>query len=756
LPVVHSAVHAVRSSASRLLAALVLCAAVLVVAPSPRADAWSRFPLRVSGADRYTTAVEVSRAVFASGAQRVVIATGESFPDALTGAAVAGANHGPLLLTPSASLPDDVAAELHRLAPSAVVVMGGPSAVSSAVVDQIRATTGVAPVRVSGATRYETAATAAAFYGTGGGVFVATGTTFADALGAGAAGGLTGRPLLLVQHDTIPAATADALRRLAPADITVVGGPSAVSDAVLGQLGSFASSVHRVAGPDRFWTAAAMASTYFPQPSEALVASGFGFADALAAGAASAYLGSPVLLTATSCAPSATVAYLQDKGWPNVTLVGGRAAIDDAAGDSIPCSPVADGVLAPGVQLTTYVLDGPNVVHVVTIDRTQGFDIRSSLATGRIGGGRVPTSQIGRRWNAVVAVNGDFFLSNGQPAHGFATGGRMLRAPGFVEDQTGFSVPDRSSGYFGTPSFQMAASVVETDETTSIDHINDADPSAGEITLYTPEGADVFRPPVGSCAARLTPVAPPTLTADGAASQSHVVAAQTCGGDPGVAGTDDMLVAPAGGSRAAFIQALEVGQHVDIEWMVNPSWSGLMDSMGSNTTLVHNGAPSDDVVLAGDSTFYTQRAPRTAAGQMADGRAVLVTVDGRRAGYSVGMTPMELAQFLVSIGVKEAANLDGGGSTTMSVNGLLVNWPSDAAGERPVGAAFVVVPVGTPDPPRFGPAVNGPVESDAATFDPASMGGYASAQRARGVPLPDEMAVTAARFDASRAAGQGR
>jgi exopolysaccharide biosynthesis protein len=67
-------------------------------------------------------------------------------------------------------------------------------------------------------------------------------------------------------------------------------------------------------------------------------------------------------------------------------------------------------------------------------------------------------------------------------------------------------------------------------------------------------------------------------------------------------------------------------------------------------------------------------------------------VDGRRPGWSAGMTLTEAARLMRSLGARDAVNLDGGGSTTMSVLGEVVSRPSDRSGERPVSDALSVIP----------------------------------------------------------------
>jgi hypothetical protein len=97
----------------------------------------------------------------------------------------------------------------------------------------------------------------------------------------------------------------------------------------------------------------------------------------------------------------------------------------------------------------------------------------------------------------------------------------------------------------------------------------------------------------------------------------------------------------------------------------------------------------------GDPSFYyafaLRRNPRTMAGVTRRGRLLLVAVDGHAPGYSVGLSFTEEARLMRALGARDAVNLDGGGSTTMTVRGRLVNRPSDATGERPVGDAVLLL-----------------------------------------------------------------
>jgi hypothetical protein len=90
------------------------------------------------------------------------------------------------------------------------------------------------------------------------------------------------------------------------------------------------------------------------------------------------------------------------------------------------------------------------------------------------------------------------------------------------------------------------------------------------------------------------------------------------------------------------------------------------------------------------ATFIDVRHPRTLLGVDGRGAVWLVAVDGRQADHSVGMTFTELLGLCSRLDLRDAINLDGGGSTTMVVKGAIVNKPSDAAGPRPVSDAILV------------------------------------------------------------------
>jgi putative cell wall-binding protein len=161
--------------------------------------------VRWSGSTRIATSVAVSQNGFPAGADTVLLATGAGFPDALAAGPLAGRIGAPVLLTDPGALPELVRGELVRLAPSTVILLGGPGAISSNVQAQANAATGVTSIRIAGADRYETAALLAAFgFAAADTVYLATGVDYPDALSAGPAGGVGGGPVLLTRPTSLP------------------------------------------------------------------------------------------------------------------------------------------------------------------------------------------------------------------------------------------------------------------------------------------------------------------------------------------------------------------------------------------------------------------------------------------------------------------------------------------------------------------------------------------------------------------------
>ncbi len=231
--------------------------------------------------------------------------------------------------------PGDLTVPVSRLRGGDVIVLGGPAAVSDDALYDVSGALGGMPRRIAGPNRYSTAARVSrAFFEPGvAAVHIVTGEDFADALSAGAAAASAGGPLLLVRKDSIPAETLAELTRLRPERIFVAGGPVVISQTVVDDLRVYATSgsVSRLAGADRYGTAAAVAAAAFPGGvGTVYLASGNGFADALSAGAGAVTVEGAVLLSTPDQLPAETAASIRNLDPSEVVLVGGTAALAPA------------------------------------------------------------------------------------------------------------------------------------------------------------------------------------------------------------------------------------------------------------------------------------------------------------------------------------------------------------------------------------------------------------------------------------------
>lgn len=298
---------------------------------------------RLAGAERAETAARISAATFAPGVDVAYVATMADFPDALTGAPLAGLQGAPVLLV-GEDVPRPTRTELERLRPGRIAVLGGPHVVPASVEQALAALTGGPVDRVAGDTRFGTAAAVAAAYEPGVEVvFIASGAGFPDALTGGAAAAAARAPLLLVADDEagggaggVPIETRDALERLRPGRIVVLGGqlvvPGPVVDAVGGITGA---PVERLAGADRYATAAAVSSSFAVPGAAAFVASGADFPDALTAVPAAAAAGTSVILTPPVDVPASVTEELERLGPSQMTVVGGETAVPIAVVDRL-------------------------------------------------------------------------------------------------------------------------------------------------------------------------------------------------------------------------------------------------------------------------------------------------------------------------------------------------------------------------------------------------------------------------------------
>ncbi len=308
-------------------------AAGSIVAPT-----WNPQVDRLSGANRYETSVRTSQRLNPEGGVfQVFIASGESFADALSAAPVAASQGASLLLTPPSSLPAATVAELRRLEPQFVTIVGGTAVVSRAVerrLEDLLSGWGGEVGRIAGDNRYETSARlvqSGNWSSPRHRMFIATGANFADALAAAAAAGSERFPVLLVNGDLdrFSATTIDVLNDYEPSMIYVAGGHSAVSALAVNrwQNDYGLGDVYRFAGSDRFATGELINDFFFDSAEGAVIANGLQFPDALGAAPLAVELGGPLHLSTPDCVRPQLRNLLLTQGTDDVVLVGGTSAL---------------------------------------------------------------------------------------------------------------------------------------------------------------------------------------------------------------------------------------------------------------------------------------------------------------------------------------------------------------------------------------------------------------------------------------------
>lgn len=306
---------------------------------------------RLAGPNRYATAVAVSQRAFPTGQHPSVVflASGVNYPDALSAAPAAAVLGGVSLITTPTALPSNIEAELRRLAPEKVVILGQVDAVSAAVEDRVR-TIVPSVERLAGANRFHTSRLIAqyAFGETGAGkVWLATGRDYPDALGAGAAAGANGSPLVLVPGTDpgIDEATAELLTELGATSFVIAGSAAAVSAGIEQSLSSLAPGVEifRASGANRYETTRLLMEHAFPgiAPGRAFLATGSNFPDALVGAALAARQGRPLFLTSDLCVHPSIRPVLLGPAYTSLTLLGSPGTLRGLVGTLEPCQSIS-------------------------------------------------------------------------------------------------------------------------------------------------------------------------------------------------------------------------------------------------------------------------------------------------------------------------------------------------------------------------------------------------------------------------------
>lgn len=358
--------------------------------------------------------------------------------------------------------------------------------------------------------------------------------------------------------------------------------------------------------------------------------------------------------------------------------------------------------LMPGVtyeQTVQFTSHGAVVLHVITAprpgDQNGLYQLAPVLAGGTVSSKAERVTEMERDASTqatVAGINGDF----AHPSGIFMAGGVLVRPP----LQTRSSIGIDATGTLRVDRVKFAGTWKGTGQRRPLAGTN-VTPAAGQVVLFTPGwGAPVPRVPGASeVTLESFPVATPStdLTA--------TVTAVGAGGGETIPPTGAVLMAT--GSAAAKLQTeAPAGTTLTARLILQPAWDGVSAALGGGPVLVKNGKPVFRSLEGFTNDQIAARAPRAGVGQLADGRIVLVAVDGNQPGYSAGMTSFELAQTLQRLGAVTAAAVESGPAVTAAFDGRLLGRPSAAAGELPVQEALLVEYFGVYSPPLL-PVVNG-------------------------------------------------
>lgn len=343
--------------------------------------------------------------------------------------------------------------------------------------------------------------------------------------------------------------------------------------------------------------------------------------------------------------------------------------------------------LMPGVTYTREVrlVGGSAVVlHVIRAPRDGGLHrLRPVLSNGTVLGVQsVPAMQRRVSRNATVAgVNGDFFRwDTGRPTSVFLRDGVLANRPLAQRSSLGIAFDGRLVverlrflGSWSVPGYEKHR----------LEDFN--------RPLLDPPGVALFTPKWGGPTPRSRAVKEvvlsgfPRVLPNGYLTGT-VVDTRRGGGTtvpPGGA-----VLQARGFWRDVLVREARPGRSVTVRVRLRNLPLDVADAIGGGPVLVRDGQPVFRASEAFTTSHLTTRHPRTAVGQLAGGRVILVVADGRSS-VSAGLTMWQLAQEMARLGAVTAMSLDGGGSSTMAFNGRVLNRPSDGWPRSVANGLFV-------------------------------------------------------------------
>jgi hypothetical protein len=346
----------------------------------------------------------------------------------------------------------------------------------------------------------------------------------------------------------------------------------------------------------------------------------------------------------------------------------------DGGGGFDPPDPVeVDG--APGVWFSEWVFPTPQVNQVIEFDLADPqYTIEMGFAQAKRNfTSKEPVSVIANRYDApghevIAAINASFF-GPGIEINGIIGSGGNLIGTNMGQQQT-YMLEQSGEGWGGSnlPAANMVAKFADGAEV-PID-ILDYTCASGQINLYTPDWGPSTKSSTLGAEIIVEGVNFPLRPDKWLVGKITAIRTSFFSLDNPIPPNGFVLAACAG-AESEIVPHAVVGDEIAVRFDMTNRLVNLQTMVTGNVWIVKDGVPfhTGDLV----------RHPRTVIAWSGT-RHWFVTFDGRQPGYAVGQTTAEQADFLINhLGVENAINLDGGGSTTMVVNGAVVNCPSDGA-----------------------------------------------------------------------------
>jgi putative cell wall-binding protein/lysophospholipase L1-like esterase len=290
--------------------------------------------VRIGGQDRFDTARLIAESTYPDHVDAVILATGNNWPDALTGSVLSNKYHAPILWvnnTPENSTAAMDYIQTHVNDTGTVYILGGFSAVGPEFETALMNSgfPAASITRLSGLDRTSTALEIDENLAapTGGTVFMVTDSNYADALTASAYAATNACPIIPVPKDSLPVSVLTYLEEEKPSTVIIVGGEGVISQTVENQMRTLVGTVVRYSGSDRYATSSALIASLYPNnPSEVCLATGEDYPDALAGSAYAGFWGEPIVLLPKSLDQPTLDLLHKYQGVP-YTIFGGTGAV---------------------------------------------------------------------------------------------------------------------------------------------------------------------------------------------------------------------------------------------------------------------------------------------------------------------------------------------------------------------------------------------------------------------------------------------